>query len=526
MTDSPTGQRRRSRSELRCWPAETPIGKIGTTAIMDDSRRRARSELRAGWSSSNSSDEDHLTSNNSRRFRLVSTAAINNRNNIINNINNQNNKAPEQQPRPWAGYSESSEGSDDSLPWSGTLSTKNSHNNLNNNNVVIDTIDAPCSPVQIVTLQAEPTTREQRMQRYKEARRRENEARRQKVIEEDAKRRKARAEENNNDSPKYRTRTYLSDAEANAPPAKSPQQKVPAVRSFSNPVSVRFEEVSHVLHHHHHHHHHSHPHHHHHHHHNNHSPDDNKNNNNSNNNATSNGITVTMTNGSTCPRPGILRTEGSERRSRARERRAQAREIRVPLTITISSTSNKDQQQQQVNSSNKTSIQQAAGSALVVESVNIPIGDENEENIAPTINSCEDEVAKLLERCQRSDRYVPVKEKLTLFESLSRMGGRLARSTEDLGRSSSNPSPRGKQRARSLHDLNRGSKSMPVREMCRFFESDMTEGKQLTCTSLRIGQSDVGTIYRTTLSTWKEPKGNMNSPCVKTATRRRQYART
>ncbi|CAB0034148.1 unnamed protein product [Trichogramma brassicae] len=86
----------------------------------------------------------------------------------------------------------------------------------------------------------------------------------------------------------------------------------------------------------------------------------------------------------------------------------------------------------------------------------------------------EDEVARLLERCQRVDHYVPVREKLTLFESLSRMGGRLARSTEDLGRSSSNPSPRGKQRARSLHDLNRG-RSVPVREMCRFFEKAQPE---------------------------------------------------
>lgn len=110
---------------------------------------------------------------------------------------------------------------------------------------------------------------------------------------------------------------------------------------------------------------------------------------------------------------------------------------------------------------------------------------------------CEEDVARLLERCQRVDHYVPVREKLNLFESLSRMGGRLARSTEDLGRSSVKNSPQGKQRARSLHDLNRGLKAVPVREMCRLFENQ--EG---------LRRNEVRTL---------------DPPCVRASTRRRQY---
>lgn len=69
--------------------------------------------------------------------------------------------------RTW-GCSESSEGSDDSLPWSGVCRSS-----------VDPAVSLP-----------EPETREQRIQRYKEARRRENEARSRRVLEEDARRRK------------------------------------------------------------------------------------------------------------------------------------------------------------------------------------------------------------------------------------------------------------------------------------------------------------------------------------------------
>jgi hypothetical protein len=130
---------------------------------------------------------------------------------------------------------------------------------------------------------------------------------------------------------------------------------------------------------------------------------------------------------------------------------------------------------------------------------------------------CEEDVAKLLERCQRVDHYVPVREKLTLFESLSRLGGRLARSTEDLGRTSSKPNPRGKQRARSLHDLNRGARAVPVREMCRFFEGDV---EQDTCQKAMM-------LAKTRFSdpsaknTWKDSKHEVS--CISASARKKHY---
>lgn len=123
--------------------------------------------------------------------------------------------------------------------------------------------------------------------------------------------------------------------------------------------------------------------------------------------------------------------------------------------------------------------------------------------------SCEEDVAKLLERCQRVDHYVPVREKLTLFESLSRMGGRLARSTEDLGRSINKTPPKGKQRARSLHDLNRGNKPLPVREMCRLFEGGEHDNEHEI--SLKAKEQK------------QQQLSKIDPPCVRASRRKKNY---
>ncbi|XP_015191682.1 PREDICTED: uncharacterized protein LOC107074612 isoform X2 [Polistes dominula] len=517
--------RRRSRSEFRCWPIESSSIDDGSTknstSILEESRRRARSELR-GWSSSNSSDEDNLG-----EFRSIPA--------IISTKDHQT------VSRTW-GCSESSEGSDDSLPWGVGICRSS-----------VDSVDSTVSL-------SEPETKEQRIQRYKETRRRENEARSRRVLEEDARRRKARAEENNNNNnnnnelpkiyvpkSKYYSVNENDDHLTRRSPKKESSNNITTTESTEiirnendrlppikpvEPFTVRFEETDRTV---------------------------------DGNDPTrcSNG---TITN-------GILRTDANnERRSRTRERR-------------IFREKGQSQQSQEVTTSNNNNVEslQERKERLAAISSRIPVPRQlslgNERTIKSVTSAaslidgcmslprsattmalsilkeppCEEDVARLLERCQRVDHYVPVREKLTLFESLSRLGGRLARSTEDLGRSESKPSPRGKQRARSLHDLNRGgARSVPVREMCRFFEGDVRDTGQSSNQSPTIvnnnnnnnNNNKYSTLTKnsgklneslTTISprnTWKDnntttsnKSNNDAAPCVRTSTRKKHYAK-
>ncbi|GJQ82244.1 hypothetical protein Trydic_g19444 [Trypoxylus dichotomus] len=71
----------------------------------------------------------------------------------------------------------------------------------------------------------------------------------------------------------------------------------------------------------------------------------------------------------------------------------------------------------------------------------------------------------LLKKCQNHENYVPVKEKLLLFETLCRLGRKVSRSTEDMHLKPDIAT----KRARSLHDLHSVS-STGVRQICRYFE--------------------------------------------------------
>lgn len=84
----------------------------------------------------------------------------------------------------------------------------------------------------------------------------------------------------------------------------------------------------------------------------------------------------------------------------------------------------------------------------------------------------EKNVELLLKRCQNSDNYVPVKEKLVLFESLCRLG-RKVRSTEDVSLKINVDNTK---RAVSMHDLSNCAASTPgVRQMCKYFENKTDE---------------------------------------------------
>lgn len=391
--------------------------------------------------------------------------------------------------RTW-GCSESSEGSDDSLPWSGVCRSS------------VDSVDSTASL-------PEPETREQRIQRYKEARRRENEARSRRVLEEDARRRKARAEENNNDilktygSSRSRSRLYSGNDNdsyclTSAKKDHDSGYETSRLRNEKNIVSrlppvkpnesslVRFEEDTRI--------------------------EDDKRNNNSPRNGNAS--------------PGILRVDMNERRSRARERRSVREKSQLLQTqqfTNIMVETLQERKERLIQLSRIPVPRQLSQTFKPAENCNSTVLPRSSTSLSVlTEPPCEEDVARLLERCQRVDHYVPVREKLTLFESLSRLGGRLARSTEDLGRTSAKPSPRGKQRARSLHDLNRGARAVPVREMCRFFEGDIEQDPNQKSSLTKARFSDPVTPTR---STWKDSansKGN-EAPCIRSSTRKKHY---
>ncbi|XP_044591337.1 uncharacterized protein DDB_G0280205-like isoform X2 [Cotesia glomerata] len=475
LPESPPESRRRSRSELRCWIGnDSPLDKdlsIRSNILIEDNRRRARSELRC-WSSSNSSDEDAIIINEYRSPPLSILPKI-------------------PPTRVW-GCSESSEGSDDSLPWA----------------TITPTSTLSSTPTPILTSPIplpEAPTREQRIQRYKEARRRENEARSRRVLEEDARKRRARLEENNNchDFNKYslirfrrsnsnednliksidvvdsnNSNNYLNSFDnSNNYSNNSNNSNNYSNNSNNSSNNLRLPPIKpekldlKVL-------------------------EDTRNNNNNNNRKNSDEIKQT-------------KLDLGERRSRARERRTVRSDSncklidnkdrcvigsRIPISLDLKVIGSS------IGIERRSPV--AKSEVLIKE---IPISPiqvvgSNNTSLTGKKSPCEEDVAKLLARCQRVDHYVPVKEKLTLFESLSRMGGRLARSTEDLGRTSAQPSPKGKQRARSLHDLNRGVKTVPVREMCRLFEGEK-EGKSA------------------------EVRAKSEAPCVRASTRRKQYGK-
>ncbi|XP_028135812.1 uncharacterized protein LOC114330606 [Diabrotica virgifera virgifera] len=94
-------------------------------------------------------------------------------------------------------------------------------------------------------------------------------------------------------------------------------------------------------------------------------------------------------------------------------------------------------------------------------------------------------VEDLLKKCQDTQSYVPVKEKLFLFESLCKLR-RKVRSTEDV---SLKPETSTK-RARSLHDLSNISSHNAVREICKYFENKTNDNPPVYVNTGRLVNSD------------------------------------
>ncbi|XP_064213696.1 uncharacterized protein LOC100142429 isoform X2 [Tribolium castaneum] len=97
----------------------------------------------------------------------------------------------------------------------------------------------------------------------------------------------------------------------------------------------------------------------------------------------------------------------------------------------------------------------------------------------------EKNIENLLKKCQNAESYVPVKEKLILFESLCKLG-RKVRSTEDVSCRAAN----GTKRARSMHDLSNFSPHSAVREICKYFEIKSEASVESYGTIARFNRSD------------------------------------
>lgn len=88
-------------------------------------------------------------------------------------------------------------------------------------------------------------------------------------------------------------------------------------------------------------------------------------------------------------------------------------------------------------------------------------------------NSPEQVVETLLKKCQNVETYVPVKEKLFLFESLCKMG-RKVRSSEDVSLKFEKSTTK---RTKSCYDLTNINTQIAVREICKYFENRETRQK-------------------------------------------------
>lgn len=112
-------------------------------------------------------------------------------------------------------------------------------------------------------------------------------------------------------------------------------------------------------------------------------------------------------------------------------------------------------------------------------SLNIPSTNTNTKSASGKIDQDDEQTVELLlKKCQNADSYVPVKEKLKLFESLCRIG-RIVNNEE----TSATNSKYSTKRTRSLHDLSNSeyppqSNNAGVKQICKYFETKNDENKE------------------------------------------------
>lgn len=119
------------------------------------------------------------------------------------------------------------------------------------------------------------------------------------------------------------------------------------------------------------------------------------------------------------------------------------------------------------------------------------INRNNLQSIVPNTKVECQRVAVLLQKCQSAESYVPVKEKLVLFESLCRIG-RVSCPSEELTvvLSSTVNSKNVSKRARSMHDLSYCFTNAGVREICKYFETKSDDCGGINRTNRRLIHSD------------------------------------
>lgn len=142
----------------------------------------------------------------------------------------------------------------------------------------------------------------------------------------------------------------------------------------------------------------------------------------------------------------------------------------------------------------------------------IPIEEPKVQKESESANQSDEETVEiLLQKCQNSDSYVPVKDKLVLFESLCRLGRRLAKSSEDLVNMPNNVTQH--KRARSMHDLNTNC-GVGVREICKYFEKRRGNKEDLNnneCVDLQSKYNTIAKGYRKVMRANKDNSFNLKN---------------